>query len=233
MTEQKKLTRLTGWLYLVVIVCAGFSQGAVRESVLVTGDALTTAQNILASETLFRWGLITDLIAFSTDIAISVLLYLLLSSVNKPLALIMAAFRLIAHPAIASMNLLNHYAALKVLQDPELASQFSPERLYEASLFFMEAHHMGYLIAGVVFGIHCAILGYLLVRSGAFPKLLGALLMLASVGYLTESFGFMLYPEYKAIFAWIVGISAGIGEVGLCLWFIVSSYRRQEWRVES
>lgn len=227
MTELKKQAHITGWLYLVVIFCAGFSQGAVRESIVVAGDAVATAQNILRSESMFRWGLITDLIAFSTDIAISVLLYLLLKSVNKPLALIMASFRLIAHPAIASLNLLNHYAALRVLKSPDLTSQFDPAQLNEVALFFMEAHHMGYLIAGVLFGFHCLLLGYLLYNSGMFPKVLGFLLIAAAVGYLIESFGFILLPEFKSVFAWIVGVSAGIGEVSLCLWLIFKGVRTE------
>ncbi|SMO65337.1 DUF4386 domain-containing protein [Gracilimonas mengyeensis] len=225
MKDLKKTGRITGVLYFLVIVCAGFSQGVVRESIYVAGDAAMTAQNILNATSLFRWGLITDLIAFSTDVAISVLLYVLLKSVHKPLALAMAAFRLIAHPGIATANLLNHFAALKVLESPGLAAQFSSLQLMEFSQFFMEMHHLGYILAGVTFGVHCFILGYLLMKSYNFPTLLGILMICAAFGYLTESFGFILYPEYKVMFGWIVGISAALGEVSLCIWLMVRGAR--------
>jgi len=225
MYDSKKLGHITGVLYLVVIICAGFSQGVVRESVYVAGDAAVTAQNILSNTALFRWGLITDLIAFSTDVAISILLYMLLKSVNKPVALIMASFRLIAHPGVATANLLNHFAALKVLESPGLADQFTAAQLAEFSQYFMEAHHLGYILAGVTFGVHCLLLGYLLIKSSEFPQLLGILMVAACAGYLTESFGFILYPEYKTVFAWIVGLSAAVGEVSLCLWLMVKGAR--------
>jgi len=225
MYNSKKLGHITGVLYLVVIICAGFSQGVVRESVYAAGDAATTAQNILSNTALFRWGLITDLIAFSTDVAISILLYMLLKSVNKPVALIMASFRLIAHPGVATANLLNHFAALKVLESPGLADQFTAAQLAEFSQYFMEAHHLGYILAGVTFGVHCLLLGYLLIKSSEFPQLLGILMVAACAGYLTESFGFILYPEYKTVFAWIVGLSAAVGEVSLCLWLMVKGAR--------
>ena len=225
MHDVKKTGRITGALYLVVIICAGFSQGVVRESVYVAGEAAMTAENILNSISLFRWGLVTDLIAFSADVAISVLLYLLLKSVNKPLAMIMAAFRLIAHPAVASLNLLNHYAALKVLESPGLAADFTHGQLVEFAQLFMEAHHMGYIFAGVLFGVHCFLLGHLLFRSISFPNILGILMMVASFGYFTESFGFILYPEYKVIFGWIVGLTAALGEVSLCIWLLVKGAR--------
>jgi len=225
MYDSKKLGHITGVLYLVVIICAGFSQGVVRESVYVAGDAAVTAQNILSNTALFRWGLVTDLIAFTTDVAISILLYMLLKQINKPIALMMASFRLIAHPGVATANLLNHFAALKVLESPGLADQFTAAQLAEFSQYFMEAHHLGYILAGVTFGVHCLLLGYLLIKSSEFPQLLGILMVAACVGYLTESFGFILYPEYKAVFAWIVGLSAAVGEVSLCLWLMVKGAR--------
>lgn len=220
MYNSKKMGRLTGALYLIVIFCAGFSQGVVRESVYVAGSAVETAQHILANPGFFRLGMVTDLIAFSTDVAISILLYMLLKSVSKPVALIMAAFRLIAHPAIASLNLLNHYAALKVLESEGLSVQFTQAQLVEISQFFMEMHHLGYIIAGVTFGLHCFLLGGLLIKSNSFPGWLGMLLILASLGYITESFGFIMYPEHKVIFGWIVGLTAAIGEVTLAIWML-------------
>ena len=53
MYNSKKLGHITGILYLVVIICAGFSQGVVRESVYMAGDAAATAQNILSNTALW------------------------------------------------------------------------------------------------------------------------------------------------------------------------------------
>jgi hypothetical protein len=92
----------------------------------------------------------------------------------------------------------------------------------------MEMHHLGYLLAGVTFGAHCFLLGYLLIRSEKFPVFLGVLLVGAALGYLIESFGFILYPEHKAIFAWIVGISAALGEVTFCIWLLLKGVRVSE-----
>jgi hypothetical protein len=226
MEDKKKLARITGVLYLVVIVCAGFSQGVVRESIFVNGDAYETARNIMNAQSLFTWGLVTDLIAFSTDIAISILFYYLFKDVNQIVAVISSAFRLIAHPAIASLNLINHYNAMAVLKSPGMSTTVPPEILNELSLNYLEAHHIGYLIAGVAFGIHCALLGYLLFKSLDFPKLLGILLILAAGGYLIESFGFLFFPEAKVLLASIVGVTAGIGEVGLCLYLLIKGVRQ-------
>lgn len=218
---------MAGVLYLIIIICAGFSQGAVREMIIVDGDPAATAQNILANTFLFKMGLAADLVAFLCDVGVSILLYYLLKPVSQSLSLAAASFRLIAHPAIGSLNLLNHYSALKVLEGPGAAATFSTAQLQEFSLFFMELHNMGYLIAGAFFGIHCLLLGYLLYQSGLFPKTLGVLLALAAFGYLLESFGFIFFPELKSTFATIVGFTAGIGEVALCLWLLTKGVREE------
>lgn len=224
--SEKKYARIAGVLYLVIIICAGFSQGAIRESVMVSGDSFATAENILGSSYLFRIALIADLVAFMSDIGVSILLYYLLKPVSQILSLVAASFRLIAHPAIGSLNLLNHFAALRVLESPSLTNVYSMDELFVVSNFFMEAHFVGYLIAGALFGIHCLILGYLLYKSDWFPKIIGVLLGIAGIGYLTESFGFMLIPEHKSLFAVIVGISAGIGEITLCLWLLIKGVKQ-------
>ena len=62
--------RITGLMYLIVIVCAGFAQGYVRANLVVPGDAAATAANILEYTPLFRLGLVADLIAFILDAVI-------------------------------------------------------------------------------------------------------------------------------------------------------------------
>jgi len=220
----KQLAKTIGWLYLFVIILAGFSQGYVRASIIVPGDAEGTALNIMTQEDLFRLGLATDLTAFLLDAVISVLLYQLFKPVNKNLAMVSAALRLLAHPAIASLNLLNHYMAIEVL-NAEWLSAFSPEQIEILPLLFMEAHRYGYLIAGVFFGLHCLLFGILIYQSKLIPKVFGFLMAFTAVGYLSESFGNMLFPGHEARLALLVGSTAALGEVSLTLYLLIKGVK--------
>lgn len=223
---KKSTVRLTGLLYLLVIICAGFSQGYVRGNLYVIGDAVATASNIQENEILFRLGLVLDLIAFILDAFISVMLYQMLKSFGKTLALVSSAFRLLAHPAIGSLNLLNHYMALHILNNPKFLLTFNYEQLELLSLLLMDAHRYGYLIAGGIFGIHCFILGVLLYKSNMIPNYFGLLMILAAMGYLMETFGDFLYPGNEETLAWIVGISAVLGEVSLALYMLIKGTKK-------
>ncbi|MDF9796515.1 hypothetical protein OKW21_001778 [Catalinimonas alkaloidigena] len=219
--EHKNLLRLTGLLYLLVIICAGFSQGYVRGTVVVPSDAGATATNILSNEGLFRLGLLTDLLAFLLDGVISVLLYQIFKPYNKTLAMVSSTFRLLAHPAIASLNLLNHYLALEVLGGEAFLEVFTTPQLHAMSLFFMEAHQYGYLIAGAFFGVHCFLLGVLIYQADIIPNLLGGLLIGSAAGYLMETFGDFSFPGNEAWLVLVVGITAAVGEVSLSLYLLL------------
>ena len=217
--------RITGLLYLIIIVCAGFSQGYVRATLITPGDPAATAAAIQGAEGLFRLGLVADLIAFLADAAVAVLFYVLLKPVSRTLSLIAAVFRLIAHPAIGSLNLLNHWAGLLLLGGGGSLTAFEPAQLEALSLLALDLHGYGYLIAGAFFGVHCALLGYLLFRSELFPRLLGLLLAAAAVGYVTESFTHFAAPAYADLGSAMVVLTATVAEVGLCLYLIVRGVR--------
>ena len=188
------------------------------------GDASLTADNILSNAGLFRLGLVADLIAFLLDAVVAILFYQLMKPVHKTLAMVASAFRLLAHPAIASINLLNHAMAHEVLKS-DLLVGFSPEQVSSIALAFMEAHRIGYLIAGAFFGIHCLLLGILIYRSGTIPGVFGFLMIGAALGYVMESFGDFLYPGHEVLLAWVVGLSAAVGEVGLTLYLIIKGLK--------
>lgn len=220
------IARIAGFLYILIFITAGFSEGFVRASLVVPGDATATASNIAAAEGLFRLGIATDLIAFSADVVVAVLLYVLLRPVSRTLAIVAAALRLIAHPAIASLNLLNQYMALHLVSGADYLAVFDPAQLDALVLVFMTAHTYGYLIAGVFFGLHLLALGYLLYRSEVFPAVLGGLIGLAGVGYLTESFVFFLLPAYEPAASTLVLVTAVVGEMVLALYLVVKGVRR-------
>jgi hypothetical protein len=218
---KKNQIRRIGILYLFVILFAGLSQGYVRGSLVIYGDAQATAANIVENLGLFRWGLVLDLSAFILDAVISVLLYQMFRKVNRSMAMVSSALRLIAHPAIGSLNLLNHYLAYVMLGGDGYLTAFGPSELESLSMLFMEAHRYGYLIAGGFFGVHCFLLGILIYRSGFLPKWLGVLLLGSGLGYLAETFGNFAVPGYEDYTALIVGVSAAIGEISFTLWLIL------------
>ncbi len=139
-----------------------------------------------------------------------------------------SALRLVAHPAIGSLNLLNHHLAYEVLGGATTLPDFSEGQLHALSLFFMQAHSTGYLIAGGFFGLHLLLLGLSIIRSNTIPGIFGILLIGSAAGYLLETFGNINLPGYESYTAMIVGLLAALGEVSLTLYLLIKGRRNPE-----
>jgi len=222
MNANTKTARIAGMLYLTIILSGIYAQFFVRGSLIVPGDAAATANNIVASESLFRIGIAADLIMILCDVALAGFFYVLLKPVDNGLALLAAFFRLV-QAAILGMNLLNLFLALQLVDVAGNLTVFGADQMYAQAMLYLDAHGTGYSLALVFFGIQCLVLGYLIVISGYMPKILGSLLIFAGLGYLIDSFASFLLPSYDVyaeIFALVVFVPALIGELALALWLL-------------
>lgn len=224
--NAKKYGRIAGLLYLTIIVCGLFSEMFVRANIIVPGDAAATAANITASNHLFRMGFASDMVMALCDVSIGVLFYILLKPVNKTLALL-AAFLRLAQTAIIGMNLLNHFSAIILLDNPLYLASFGVEELYARVMLFLDMHKYGYLISGVFFAFNCLITGYLFFKSNFFPKVLGVMLIVASFGYLANCYTNFLAPSYTDVSDIVLLLTAVITELTICIWLLVKGVKKQ------
>jgi len=228
--SQQKAARIAGILYLLIIIAGIFAEFFVRSSLIVPGDAEATASNIIASEGLFRIGIASDFIMIMSDVALALVFYVLFKPVSNALALLAAFFRL-AQAVALGINLLNLFFVLLLLSGADHLTVYSQDQLNAQVLLFLDAHSIGYSIALVFFGFSLLVLGYLVFKSGYFPKILGILLLVASLGYLIDSFANFLmsnYEAYEAIFTVVVFVPAFIAELALCLWLLIKGAKIPE-----
>jgi hypothetical protein len=176
----------------------------------------------MASEGLFRLGIVSDSLVLLIEVAVVVLLYVLLKPVSKTLSLI-AAFARLAMTVVQGVNLLNHLVPLLLLSGAGYLSVFEPDQLHALVSLFLDAHENVVHIWGLFFALHLFFLGYVVYRSGYIPKILGVLLVVASVCYLVQSFGNILAPKYAEIFAWVGYLS--IIELAFPLWLVIKGVR--------
>jgi len=219
----KRTARIVAILTLAMTVVAVFSMLYVP-TLIVRGDALATAQNILAAEGRFRLSIVGHVLICFIEIALLVFLYVLVKPVNKTLSLIAAAARL-AMTAIQGMNLVFHFVVLELLGGPESLGVFGPDQLRALSLLSLKGYEAGVLIWGLFFALHLAVLGVLVFRSGYIPRVLGILLAVAALCYLVQDFGTILWPQYRETLS-IVGYLSSV-EIAFPLWLLVKGVREQ------
>lgn len=205
-------------LYLAVIVF-GVTAELVRQSLIVPGDATTTVNNIMASESLFRLAFVIDLIMIACFLLLPLALYVLLKPVNKNLALLMVIFVLVSVP-IMFINMLIHFAPLLLLSGADYLTVLGADQLHALVMFFFELYTAGVMIATIFHGLWLLPLGFLVYKSGYFPRILGVLLMIACFGFLIDSLRYFVFPEYEVI-TYPGIVFEIIGEFGFCGWLLL------------
>ena len=211
--------RITGLVGVVTLVSGTFA-GSVASKLIVRGDAAATSRNLVASEPLFRLGILGSLVMMIAWLFYALLLYQLLQPVHKAHAMTMLALVLASVP-LYMLNQVNLFAALP------LAS----EQLHGQVKLYLDLHRLGNIIASLFFGLWLIPFGLLVFRSGFFPRVLGILLMVGSLGYLVLFIQTLLFPGTKTtLWSSPLLVVTHASELAMMLWLLSRGLNRDRWR---
>jgi hypothetical protein len=206
--------RMAGTFYLLTFLTAAVTV-AVSGGIVVSGNATSTATNILAHEPRFWLGFTFNLVVIACYVAVTALFYGLFKPVSRSLSLVAALFSLMGC-AIQASAFLFYIAPLALLGGAPYLSVFNMEQLQALALMFLKLYSQAYNIGFVFFGFYCLLIGYLIFRSTFLPKILGVLMMLGGLSWLT--FLFPPLADYLRPYNLAPGILA---EGSLTLWLLL------------
>ncbi len=218
--------RIGGALYLIIIAAGLLGELLIRDKLVVPGDAAATLANIRSFEFLWRLGIAANLFHLACSVALALILYVLLRPVSRDLALLAVLFNLVAI-TLESASKLFLLPSLFVLGTASYLQAFTPEQLQVLAYLSNRSHTYGFNISLIFFGFECLVLGYLIFKSQFLPKILGILMQIAGVGYLTNSFVLLLAPRFVNI---ALVVPAFIAELSLALWLLVRGINVQKWQ---
>ena len=229
MNSVKKSARAAGVLYLVIFIISPVAILVSKSGLLVPGDADATVNSIMASSTLYRLGIIAETVIFLVEIVMAAILYELLKPVNKTLSLA-AAFARLAEAIVQAVNLLPSVIVLMLVSGASYLTVFDTSQLNALVLLFANAYEYLVLVWGFLFGLHLLLLGYLVYKADYFPRFLGILLMVASAGYLLQSYGAFLIPQYQSLLDTIVMVVAIPGELAFTIYLLWKGIDVKKWK---
>jgi hypothetical protein len=176
--------RIAGVCWLMTFLTSMFAM-FVGARVVVFSDAATTAANLLAHEALFRSGTAAILISTAFYVAVTVLIYELLKPVSRTVSLLAAFFSLVGC-AVGALACLFDLVPFVLLSGAQYLSAFTVEQLQVLALGFLKVRVQANDNIGLVFfGLHCLLIGCLILRSTFLPRIVGALMVFAGFGWLT------------------------------------------------
>jgi len=210
---------MAGFFYLLVFLL-GFFELFASGRLVVSGNAAATAANILAHESLFRLGWAANLLATASYIAVTALFYELFVPVSRSLSRLAAFFSLVGC-AIGAASGFVRLAPLAILGGgAPTASVFSAEQSQALAYTFLRLYSQAYNIGLVFFGFYCLLIGYLIYKSTFLPRILGVLMMIAGLGWLT-----FLWPPLANSLSPYILLPGILGEGSLTLWLLIAGVK--------
>ena len=227
-TSPQVYARTGGALYLAIIVFGAFAEGFVMNKLVAPGDAATTAHNIMASPGLWGLAVAADLIIPVIAVAGVWISYVLLSPVSRSLILLDVFFTLVSL-AVEAVSKLFLLLVVPILSTTGYLKAFDPRQLEILANMALRSHDMVFNIALIFFGCACLVEGYLIYKSGYFPKFIGILMQLAGFCYLVACFAALFAPALADLLTPAILLPPLIGESSYCLWLLIKGVNLDKW----
>ena len=220
--------RIGGALYVVIIVLGAFAEGFVASKLIASGDAATTAHNIMAAPGLWQLSVVSDLIIVLCAVPLLWIEYLLLRPVSKQLVLLAVLFNLVSL-AVEAVSKLFLLVVMPTLGNADYLKAFEPQQLQVLANLAFRSHEIAFNIALIFFGFTCLVNGYLIFKSGYFPKAIGILMQIAGLSYLIACFAALFAPAFAQLIIPAILIPPLIGESSFCLWLLIKGVDVGKW----
>ena len=129
---------------------------------------------------------------------------------------------------LALLSLSHRLDVLTLIADPAFDAPGTGPAMHALATFSLDAWRNGIRITSLFWGLWLLPFGYLVFKCAFLPRVLGLLLMLGCVGYLSTVFAGLLLPGFESS-AWsgYVGLPAALGEIGICLWLLLVGARQR------
>jgi hypothetical protein len=198
----------------------------IPNTLFVHGNAGATTSNIVAHETLFRLGIVSDLFCGTIIIFVALAFYRLFKGVDEYLAVLVVILGGVLPAAIDFFIVLNDSAALILARGADFLSAFDRPQRDALAILFLRMHDQEILAAEIFWGLWLIPLGILAYKSRFLPRFLGVWLIVNGFAYLANSVTGLLLPQYgKALGN--VTFPILTGEVAFLLWLLIMGAKEQ------
>ena len=228
--SPKTYARTAGALYLVIAALSAFCIAYVPSNIFVAGDTAATAANLLTKQDLVRMGIAADVLLMLVEIAFAAMLFVLFRATSPTLAIVAMVSRLMMVTVMA-INLLINILPMVLLGGAGYLGVFSPEQQQASAMVLIEAHQLGVYVWDMFFGFHLLVLGYLIIRSADFPRLLGVAMIVGSAGYVLEGLTHVTFSDGAATTLPIVAliVVASLSELVFAFWLLFGGVKVTAW----
>ena len=227
--RARQLWARTAGLMLVVTNATAMIAVTTRGGFVVRNDPAATASNIVTQETLFRTGLVFDLLTIAGVIPLIAGLYIVLRPVNRNLALLALLWRMIENAVLATLAFAS-FAAVTLLAGADFIRGLAPAQTSDLAYALLRIHSWGFQVGFLFLGLGQLTFTWLWWRSRYVPRWLAGLGLLGSALLTIMAVGIIIWPPLFALVTMAYMAPMGAYEIGLGLWLLFRGVRLESAR---
>jgi hypothetical protein len=216
--------RIAGFLYLLSIIGGVFALLYVPDKIVVSGDAIATAQNIRLHEMLFRLGMAGDIVVGVIWLAVVLALYRLLKDVDQFQAHLMLILGAYMQVPLYFVNVVNYMAALLLVTGTGYLSVFTDVQRDAVAMLFLKLHYYELLASLMFAGLWLFPFGILVVKSRVLPRILGYWLIVDGFAWIAICLCGFVTPQYSHVVDAVTS-PVKFAEVAIMLWLLIFGAR--------
>ncbi len=228
-TSLRSAVKVAGIAYLLALIIPTLSTIFIFSKLIVSGNDAATAYNIMANELLFRIGITSDLIMATIIVVHALVLYVILKTVNKDLALLALSWRL-GEASLVCVAALCGLITLLLLNGTVYSVVFDTAQLQALAGLFLDIRYAVYFsIVYVFLGLGSTIFNYLFLKSKYIPGSLAALGIFSYLLLLIYAFVNILLPDYAAMIQiqMVCFLPSCLFEIVIGLWLLLKGVKVQ------
>ena len=218
--------RTTGLVLLLGFAVAAFATTYPQAVLFVTGDATATAANVVAGKSLFRFGIVCFLVSSLLNTAQTYLFYRLMRPAGPGLALLAVMFQVISTTGFA-MSQVPYYSVLPILSGADYLKTFSPDQLNSLALLSLRVSGFNKALFELHYGVGFMLFGYIMLRSGFLPKLVGILLAIGGASFVCMALGTVLGLQQASF---LLKLSFTVTTTLVALWLLIKGVDEAKWQ---
>ena len=226
--SQRTAAKVAGISGLLTVAIVVFANYVLLNPLIVPGNAVETARNIVAHETQFRITAVCFLIYSAGVVVLLAALYLILRPVNQGLALVGALFRLV-FALLWLLTTLNMLGALRHLGSASYLQVFEADRLQTLARLHLAANFDDYYVGLPFFGLAATVCSYLWLKSNYIPKSLSIFGLISSAWCIVCALVFLIFPHFnKTVNDYWFDSPMALFELALSLWLLFKGLKLSE-----
>jgi len=226
--SQRTAAKVAGISGLLTVAIVVFANYVLLNPLIVPGNAVETARNIVAHETQFRITAVCFLIYSAGVVVLLAALYVILRPVNQGLALVGALFRLV-FALLWLLTTLNMLGALRHLGSASYLQVFEADRLQTLARLHLAANFDDYYVGLPFFGLAATVCSYLWLKSNYIPKSLSIFGLISSAWCVACALVFLIFPHFnKTVNDYWFDSPMALFELALSLWLLFKGLKLSE-----